>query len=149
MIMFFEYNWQVREEWFKWSEECSPEELARTREGGLGSILRTLVHVVDIEQAWINGLQGIPEFHYNFEDYLTLDKVRDLSRSCRLEVEPFVRNWSEELKDRKFDIFTFGEVMHHVIAHEIHHIGQLSVWSREMGRKPVSANLIFRGLAHS
>ncbi|MDQ0913885.1 putative damage-inducible protein DinB [Paenibacillus sp. V4I5] len=40
----------------------------------------------------------------------------------------------------------YGEVMWHVIAHEIHHIGQLSIWSREIGKKPVTANLIGRGL---
>ncbi len=37
---------------------------------------------------------------------------------------------------------TWGEIMRHTIAHEIHHIGQLSIWARELGRKPVSANLI-------
>lgn len=37
--------------------------------------------------------------------------------------------------------------MRHVIAHEIHHVGQLSVWAREMGRQPVTANLIGRGLS--
>ncbi len=37
--------------------------------------------------------------------------------------------------------------MRHLIAHEIHHIGQLSIWSREMGIEPVSASLIdFLGL---
>lgn len=36
--------------------------------------------------------------------------------------------------------------MRHVIVHEIHHIGQISVWVRELGYEPVSANLIGRGL---
>ena len=44
---------------------------------------------------------------------------------------------------------TWGEVMRHMIAHEIHHIGQLSVWAREIGKKPVSANLIGKGLSHT
>lgn len=39
-----------------------------------------------------------------------------------------------------------GEVIRHVIAHEIHHAGQLSIWSREIGKQPISANLINRGL---
>lgn len=42
---------------------------------------------------------------------------------------------------------TWGEVIRHTIAHEIHHIGQLSIRARELGKKPVSANLIGRGLA--
>lgn len=39
--------------------------------------------------------------------------------------------------------------MRHMIAHEIHHIGQLSVWAREIGKKPVSANLIGKELSHT
>ena len=42
-----------------------------------------------------------------------------------------------------------GEIIRHTIAHEIHHIGQLSIWAREMGKAPVSANLIRRGLSSS
>jgi uncharacterized damage-inducible protein DinB len=39
--------------------------------------------------------------------------------------------------------------MRHVIAHQIHHIGQLSIWSRELGKPPVSANVIGKGLIES
>ncbi|MGE7997146.1 DinB family protein [Lysinibacillus sp. NPDC093190] len=28
--------------------------------------------------------------------------------------------------------YTKNEILHHVIAHEIHHIGQLTVWAREL-----------------
>jgi uncharacterized damage-inducible protein DinB len=43
------------------------------------------------------------------------------------------------------DSYFAGEVLRHVITHEIHHIGQLSVWVRDMGVQPVSANFIERG----
>ncbi|PLR86418.1 hypothetical protein CVD25_07745 [Bacillus canaveralius] len=33
--------------------------------------------------------------------------------------------------------FPYKKVIQHVITHEIHHIGQLSIWSRELGIKPV------------
>ncbi|MCC3376331.1 hypothetical protein LKX83_24965 [Cohnella sp. REN36] len=46
----------------------------------------------------------------------------------------------------EWEYFKYGEIMRHVIAHEIHHIGQLSVWAREMGKQPITANLIRRGL---
>jgi uncharacterized damage-inducible protein DinB len=146
MIKLFQYNWQVREEWFDWCKQLVPEELLRERIGGVGSILRTLFHVVDVEQAWIRGLQGKPEFHYRFEEYRTIDSVRKLSEECRPNVKKFVESWTTEIEDHKLDEFTYGEVIRHVIAHEIHHIGQLSVWARELGVKPVSANLIGRGL---
>ncbi|MGE8205714.1 DinB family protein [Heyndrickxia sp. NPDC080065] len=146
MYMFFEYNWQVRDEWFQWCENISEEELILPRDGGVGSILKTLFHIVDVEQAWINGLQGNPEYHYNFKDYPSLSSVKELSNNCRLKVKDFVQNWSKEIEKQKLDDFTYAEVIRHVIAHEIHHIGQLSVWSRELGLSPVSANLIGRGL---
>jgi uncharacterized damage-inducible protein DinB len=44
------------------------------------------------------------------------------------------------------DDFTSGEIMRHVIVHEIHHFGQVSVWIREFGLEPVSENMIGRGI---
>ncbi|SDZ09480.1 Uncharacterized damage-inducible protein DinB (forms a four-helix bundle) [Evansella caseinilytica] len=146
MRVLFQYNWQVRDEWFQWCEQLAEVELLRPRTGGVGSILETLFHIVDVEQAWISGLQGKPEYHHRFEEYASLEAVKQLSDRCRPDVERFVTNWSPELEKKKFLEFYYGEVMRHVIAHEIHHIGQLSIWSRELGLKPVTANLIRRGL---
>ena len=146
MKMFFEYNWQKRDEWFDWCRQISHEELIKQRTGGMGSILRTLVHIVDVEQSWINGLNGKPEFHYDYDAYKTLDEVVAFSRQCHDDVKAVVQAWSTELEDKRFEDFTHGEVMRHVIAHEIHHTGQLSVWARELGQRPVSANLLWRGL---
>ncbi len=106
----------------------------------------TLFHIVDVEQAWINGLQGKPEYHYNFEDYKTLASIKELSDACRSNIQDYVNNWSKDIEIQKLDEFTYDEVIHHVIAHEIHHIGQLSIWARELGLKPISANLIGRNL---
>ncbi|MCM3127471.1 MULTISPECIES: DinB family protein [unclassified Paenibacillus] len=147
MKMLFEYNWQVREEWFDWCSQVPEEELVREREGGLGSILRTLFHIVDIEQAWINGLQGVPEFHYTYEDYSSLEEIKALSQRCRPQVETIIRQWSDEMDRKMFYSFSYAEVIRHVAVHEIHHVGQLSVWSRQIGLPPITANLILRGLS--
>ncbi|WP_221563314.1 DinB family protein [Alkalihalobacillus sp. TS-13] len=155
MLKLFKYNWQVREDWFRWCEDLSKEELLKERVGGVGSILYTLFHIVDVEWSWILGLQGEPEPELPFEEFASLQKVKEFSSRCHADVEPFVRAWTNEMEyrilsetdaDGKMVSFKHGEVMRHVIAHEIHHIGQLSVWAREMGRKPVTANLIRRGL---
>ncbi|KYP81741.1 DinB family protein [Ferroacidibacillus organovorans] len=147
MRVLFRYNWQVRDDWFSWCESVPEEELLKPRVGGWGTFLRTLFHIVDVEQAWIlQGLQAKPEFHYRYEDYQSIHAIHDLSNECHSKICEFVENWSDDLGNKKLDDFTYGEVMRHVIAHEIHHIGQLSVWAREIGRQPVSANLISRGL---
>jgi len=154
--MFFRYNWLVRAEWYKWCEGISEEDLLCRRTGGVGSILETLFHIVDVEWSWIRVLQGKTDFEESFENYNTLQKVRQLDAEFRLEVESFVNNWNDSMEHRilsdtmpdgKIVEDTWGEVIRHTIAHEIHHIGQLSIWARELGEKPVSANVIGRGLA--
>ncbi|HEX7064092.1 MAG TPA: DinB family protein [Bacillales bacterium] len=156
MLKLFQYNWQVREDWFAWCEDVPQEELLKKRVGGPGSILYTLFHIVDVEYSWICGLQGKPEPEEPpFEDFSTLQKVRDLSKQYYSEVEPFVASWTSDMENLKLMdtnskgetiSFKYGEIMRHVIAHEIHHIGQLSIWAREIGKEPVTANFIGRGL---
>ncbi|AZB44895.1 damage-inducible protein DinB [Bacillus sp. FJAT-42376] len=156
MQTLFAYNWMVREEWYKWCEEIPEKELLQVRTGGVGGILHTLFHIADVEWSWIRGLEGKPDFQENFEGYRSLEKVKRLDEAFKPEVKKFVEAWDErtmnnkvlanEWPDGSVENFTWGEVMRHVIAHEIHHIGQLSVWARETGRKPVSANVIRRGL---
>jgi uncharacterized damage-inducible protein DinB len=155
MLTLFRYNWQVRDEWFEWCKHVPTEELLRERVGGVGGILETLFHIVVVEYSWICDLQGKEDFKGHFKDYSTLDQVRDLSSAFQNEIIQFLDAWTSEMenrmlivpgKDGKLREFTYGEVLRHVIAHEIHHIGQLSVWARELGKVPVSANFIGRGL---
>ena len=50
MLTLFRYNWQVRDEWFRWCQEVPEDELFAMRTGGVGGILHTLFHVVDVER---------------------------------------------------------------------------------------------------
>jgi len=155
MLDFFRYNWQVRDEWFAWCRALSEEELLRPRTGGLGGILHTLFHVVDVERMWIADLTRVPVTPNRFEEFERLQRVMDLSRLARPSAEALVRRWRPELdgqvvtgtyEDGRPYSVRVGEGLRHVIAHEIHHVGQLSVWSRELGRVPVSASLVGRKL---
>ncbi|TDL32692.1 DUF664 domain-containing protein [Jeotgalibacillus sp. S-D1] len=156
MLKLFEYNWQVREDWFAWCEAVPEEELLKDRVGGVGSILYTLFHIIDVEYSWLRGLQGKPDLgEPPFTAFASLEKIKSLSRRYHDEIEPFVKAWTSDMDSLIFsesnsegetESFRHGEVMRHVIAHEIHHIGQLSVWAREVEKQPVTANLIRRGL---
>ncbi|GGH27151.1 DinB family protein [Paenibacillus segetis] len=157
MLTFFHYNWVVREQWYQWCEEITNDELLRERTGGVGSILQTLFHIIDVEWSWIRMLEGKPDTPENFEDYKNLDKIRQLDEKYRTDIEGFVEAWDDSMEKRPFydpqpdgsvAMDAWGEVMRHVIAHQIHHMGQLSVWAREIGKKPVSPNVIGKGLIH-
>ncbi|HLG27793.1 MAG TPA: DinB family protein [Paenisporosarcina sp.] len=155
MKTLFTYNWMIRADWYEWCEDVPLEELLEVRTGGVGGILHTLFHIIDVEWSWIRILQGKPDFQESFEGYQSLEKVKELDELFKKEVQEFVVAWKSGLEnellqetkeDGSIETLTWGEVMRHVIAHEIHHIGQLSVLSREIGKQPVSANLIGKGL---
>lgn len=150
LISFFKYNWQVRDEWFDWCSQLSYEELIKKRTGGVGSILYTLFHIIDVEYSWLRCIQGKEDIVVEFGDYPTLEKVKSLSDRCQNEIAEFLKINLAEIQEKVVCIpwdenkYTVEEILHHIIAHEIHHIGQLSVWSREVGLTPVSANFIGR-----
>jgi uncharacterized damage-inducible protein DinB len=152
----FQNNWMVREEWYEWCEDVPLEELLKVRTGGVGGILHTLFHIIDVEWSWIRVMQGKPDFQESFDEYRSLERVKELDALFKKDVEIFVLAWESGLEnnlvqetrqDGSIETLTWGEIMRHTLVHEIHHVGQLSVWSREIGKKPVSANLIGKGLA--
>lgn len=148
----FQYNWTIRDEWIEALKQISSEELTRQRVGGVGSILKTIFHIVDVEYSWIQALirKEVPD--PNYEDYQTLEAVIHLSTQYRTEIINYINDWITEKEFTTIkvpwsdDTYYCGEIMRHVVAHEIHHIGQLSIWAREIGIKPVSPNFINRGL---
>ena len=150
LISFFEYNWQIRDEWFDWCLQLSNEELIKERTGGVGSILYTLFHIIDVEYSWLRAIQGKEDIVVEFDDYDTIEKVKSLSERFQNEITEFLKINLNEIKEKVVPIpwdenkYTVEEILHHIIAHEIHHIGQLSVWSRELELKPVSAHFIGR-----
>lgn len=153
LIKLFQYNWIVREEWFERCKQIPTEELLRNRTGGAGSILYTLFHISDVEYSWIRGIQGKPDIQVEFENYKTLEQVKELSDSWLKETKAFLNTWSNDFENERVSVpwsegrYTKGEILRHVIAHEIHHMGQLFIWAREIGLQPISANVIGRGLS--
>ena len=150
MIKFFEYNWQVRDEWFDWCNQLTNKELLKDRNGGVGNILYTLFHIMDVEYSWIRGIQGKEDVVFQFDKHHTLEKVKSLSHKTRNEIAEFFKSDLDGLKEKLVsvswdeDTYTVDEILHHIITHEIHHIGQLSVWARELELSPVPANFIGR-----
>ncbi|WP_050615555.1 DinB family protein [Bacillus testis] len=152
MIKFLEYNWQVRDEWFDWCNQLTIKELLKDRNGGVGNILYTLFHIIDVEYSWIRGIQGKEDVVFQIDDYNTLEKVKSLSDKLRNEIVEFFKGNIDDLKEQSVSVpwdetkYTVNDILHHIIAHEIHHIGQLSVWSRELEIQPISSNFVGREL---
>jgi uncharacterized damage-inducible protein DinB len=150
----FRYNWQVREEYFDRFAGLPGAELRKPRTGGYGGILRTLAHIVIVEQGWVRAVLALPYLPMDLDAYPSLGHVKRLSGACRPDVERFVSDWSQRASERVYEgsrdgqpiRLTHAEIAAHLIAHEAHHAGQLSVWAREAGIEPPSADVISRGL---
>lgn len=149
----FLYNWQVRDDWFNWCETLSLEELRKKRVGGMGSFLHNLFHVIDCEQIWVNQMQGTPVIIKDINKISSLEEVKIFSEQTRKVTQNFIKSYTSEGKDKVLEknnrngttkLFPYDKIIRHIVSHEIHHIGQLSVWSREIGLKAVSSDYIFR-----
>lgn len=148
----FLYNWRIRDEWMNSLQQLSHEELIQEHIGGVGSILKTIFHIIDVEYSWMQVLMGESISDPRYENYMSLNLTMKLSNDYREHITQFINSISTA---RDYEIVTvpwsgeqyyFGEVLRHVIAHEIHHVGQLSVWAKQIGIDVVSSNFIDRGL---
>ncbi|MCA1062588.1 DinB family protein [Rossellomorea sp. AcN35-11] len=149
----FSYNWKIRQDWFEWCTEVDQDELIRERSGGMGSILKNLFHVADCEQIWINQLQGKPVMRNDIHRISSLDEVISFSELTRKQTESFLSLWTPAYEKKEYNMttrsgkaynFSYKKILLHVVTHEVHHIGQLSVWARETEKKPISSDFIFR-----
>ena len=153
MLSLFKYNWQVREDWFNWCESLPEEEFHKERIGGMKSIRETLIHVIDCELLWLNSLID-EKIAFERRQLLTqLSEIKEYSTFVQSYTEQLIERLPSDYENKLIEVqrrdgsileFTQKKILAHMITHEIHHIGQLSVWAREMQRKPISSDLIIR-----
>ena len=148
--MLFNYNWKVREEWFEWCEKIPPEELMKERIGGMKSFLHTLFHVIDCEQIWVHQMLKEPVIEKDIQTIQSLQEVKEYARTTRESTERLLSeiqyNLQKELVINDQYKFPYEKVLNHIVTHEVHHIGQLSIWAREIGIAPVNSDLLIKNL---
>lgn len=120
------------------------------------SIFKNLIHVIDWELLWINYMLEEPLDYPEKNSIFNLNGVIRYSIFTKTITKTFLRNLTNDYENKKIHIngkggtsysFTYGKIIRHLITHEVHHIGQLSIWSREMELKPISFDLIVRQYA--
>ena len=153
MLSLFHYNWQVREDWLNWCQTISEEEFHKERIGGMKSIRETLIHIVDCELLWLNSLVGKPIIFENRTAINALSEICTYSDFVKSHTESFIEQLPSQYENNIIEVkrrdgtilhFTQKKILAHMMTHEIHHIGQLSIWARELGLKPISSDLIIR-----
>lgn len=153
MLSLFLYNWQVREDWLNWCQTISEEEFHKERIGGMKSIRETLIHIIDCELLWLNSLVEKPIIFENRTAINALSEICTYSDFVKSHTESFIEQLPSQYENNIIEVkrrdgtilhFTQKKILAHMMTHEIHHIGQLSIWARELGLKPISSDLIIR-----
>ncbi|QKS45017.1 DinB family protein [Paenibacillus cellulosilyticus] len=147
------YNWEVRDAYFQAFEALPVEELTKDRQAGLGSIVKTLFHIIDVEYSWVCVIAGKPDMEFDSAAYGDIQSLAALSNQLRAEIRNDLLALQMENLEYEYitapwmtQTFSKAEILKHLIVHEVHHVGQLSIWARELGIEPVSANFIGKDL---
>lgn len=153
MLSLFQYNWQVRDDWHQWCKTIPEEEFHKERTGGMKSIRETLIHIVDCELLWLNSLLETKIVFEARNEINDLNTIKTYSDFVKSHTKYFIEQLPSDYEDRIVKItkrdqtilhFNQKKILAHIITHEIHHIGQLSIWAREMQLQPISSDLIMR-----
>ena len=122
------------------------------------SIQETLIHIVDCELLWLNSMVEKTILYETRNSINSLEDIRAYSAFVKSHTAYFIQHLLSEYDNKIIEVkrrdgtllnFTQKKILAHMITHEIHHIGQLSVWARELQLKPVSSDLIIRNFDYS
>lgn len=144
-----QYSWHVRNSWLRWCKSIPMTELMKRRIGGQGSILETLLHIIDVENSWINAIRGKNDVPLTIQDHNTLASVEEISAQTIKMTDTFIRVELPHLQiDKEIIVswddsnYSIDSILHHIIFHSVHHMGQLSIWARQMNRAPVDISYL-------
>ncbi len=134
---------QVRADLLTTIDKFSEEELAYSPYPDCWPVGKTMLHIADCEDYWLHAVvQPIldPDFNYELADYPTKAAIKEMlnqahQRTLGLLDRLDERNLADERQTRRGETFTVGWMIWHVLEHEIHHRGELSMTLGLVGRE--------------
>jgi len=134
---------QIRADLLTTLDKFSEEELAYSPYPGCWPVGKTLLHIADCEDYWLHVVvQPIlpPDFLYELADYPTKAAIKAMldqahERTLVLLDKLDERNLMDARQTSRGETFTVGWIVWHVLEHEIHHRGELSLALGLLGRE--------------
>jgi uncharacterized damage-inducible protein DinB len=133
---------QVRNDLLKTIGQFKEEELTFIPFDGAWPVGQIMLHIADCEDNWLHGVirgEFKPWIWYPLADHSTKADIVDMLDKARARTIPFLEGLGEGNLDEKFtnpngDQFTMRWIIWHVLEHEIHHRGELSLILGLLGR---------------
>jgi uncharacterized damage-inducible protein DinB len=134
---------QVRDDLFTTIDMFNDEELTFAPFKGSWPVGQIMLHIADCEDNWLYGVvqhQIEPWIFYNLSDYPRRKEIKRLLTRAHHRTIPFLDTLEESDLERKFttpdgEPYRLGWIIWHVLEHEIHHRGELSLALGLLGRE--------------
>jgi uncharacterized damage-inducible protein DinB len=139
----FSHWGQVRSDLLKTIDKFSQENLTYTPFEDAWPVGQIMLHIADCEDNWFHGVvrgEFKPWVWYPLEDYPNKADIVETLNRARARTIPFLESLDESNFDEKFAIpdgeqFTLKWIVWHVLEHEIHHRGELSMILGILGKE--------------
>jgi uncharacterized damage-inducible protein DinB len=131
----FKHWEQVRADLYATIEMFSDEELIYAPFDGSWPVGQIMLHIADNEDNWLHGVvrhEFNPWISYNLADYPNKAAIKDLLENARKRTVAFFENLDENDLEKVYttpngEAFSLDWIIWHVLEHEIHHRGELSL----------------------
>jgi uncharacterized damage-inducible protein DinB len=134
----FNYNHTVRQNYIDtFKEKLSWEDMIKNRETGWLSLKDTLLHIIWVEDSWINySIQDLedPNRPFPYSNYNSWNAIDDYNISSTLKINNYLSSLSaNDLRrpvsrinnDRVKRTTIVRDVLIHVVTEELHHRGEI------------------------
>jgi len=134
---------QVRDDLLETIDKFSEEELSYVPFNDSWPVGQIMLHIADCEDNWLHGVvrnEFEPWIGYPFKDYPNKAAIVEVLNKARERTLPLLEGLEESNLEDKYAIpdghkFTLRWIIWHVLEHEIHHRGELSLILGILGRE--------------
>jgi uncharacterized damage-inducible protein DinB len=149
----FDYAHWANAKLFDVIGRLTPEELTQPISGSHGSIRDTMVHVLSAEWGWIDRCGGPARGPaLRPAEFPTAESLAALSGQVRAHGQVFLAGLADADLTREVEfsfpgsetyVLSVVELLHHAVAHGLHHRGQVSLLLRLRGYAPENFDVLF------
>ncbi|MFZ2096826.1 MAG: DinB family protein [Anaerolineales bacterium] len=139
----FQHWEQVRADLHRTIDMFSEQELTFSPFTGSWPVGQIMLHIADCEDNWLFGVvqhQIKPWIFYDLADYPNQTAIKGALDRAHLRTIAFLNSLDESDLDKQFrtpdgHAYNLGWIIWHVLEHEIHHRGELSLALGILGRE--------------
>ena len=146
----FAYNHNVRQEYINaFKKTLTWQEMTRNHETAWLSLKDTLLHIIWVEDSWINySIQDMedPNRPFNYSKYQTWESIEEYNSKVTSKVDKYLFNIEQEDLDKKVHRVNndggvrrtsmVKDVLIHVVTEELHHRGEMIAILWQMDIQP-------------